>query len=182
MLCFRATTLGGARIDYIHIQVREEASMLPEGGQLQVPAWTDCGFPTMEEAGGPAPVDDDGTDCGDAVGVDGSRGGGGGGGGVAGSGGGGGGGASTRSRPTSASSVRGSGSRPQSAKKPAKPEPERFPCCRGADGNLHYVVKSLESLFSVEEGPRVWVLFRIRVHNYAGWGKWMEMRSAVPFP
>jgi hypothetical protein len=52
----------------------------------------------------------------------------------------------------------------------------KFPCCKGALENRHCVV-------TLPEPPnRVWVLYRIRAHNYAGWSDWSEMRVGVGFP
>jgi hypothetical protein len=52
----------------------------------------------------------------------------------------------------------------------------KFPCCKGAIENRHCVV-------SLPEPPnRVWVLYRIRAHNYAGWSDWSDMRVGVGFP
>ncbi len=59
-----------------------------------------------------------------------------------------------------------------------------YSCCRGAEGSLHAVVRRHPGLEvpAGEGAHRVWLLYRVRAHNYAGWGKWAEMRSPVPFP
>ena len=58
-----------------------------------------------------------------------------------------------------------------------------FPCCHGAQGSLHFVASRLRRLVRVGEGEaRAWLLFRVRAHNYAGWGEWVEQRSPVAYP
>lgn len=52
----------------------------------------------------------------------------------------------------------------------------KYTCCKGSLDNRHCIV-------TLEEPPnRVWYKYRVRAHNYAGWGGWAEVPVGVGFP